>query len=245
LIVPTVCVFPGKPDLQMEKGYTLQLVRMLRVIPSSADSARGHPFPEHTQPRSLSKEERTDFNQPLWLHFLQLFGVWSLFLSPPARKRAASAPSEPGRCGRRCFGGGFGLVPALATVVLGRLRHIGGIYCLSSPAVLLRCCRDLPLGCCCSGCWERAPLPSPRAAGSAVIAASPTVWPMGLGAGRRRQGQRPGSWEERANLPVGSCGCPAQTGRPRQPHRAPLGLLRDLRTRGPAGLAAGPAHARG
>lgn len=53
LIVLTVCTFPEKPeDLQMEKVYTLQLVRIVQVIFSNAESARGHPFPKHVQPCS-------------------------------------------------------------------------------------------------------------------------------------------------------------------------------------------------
>lgn len=74
LIVPTACVFPGKPeDLQMEKGYMLQLVRILQVIFSNAESTRGHPFPKHAQPGSLSKEERADFNHAITSLFDSIF----------------------------------------------------------------------------------------------------------------------------------------------------------------------------
>lgn len=103
---------------------------------------------------SLREDERSDFNHaiigPLDSIFLKLFGVWSLFLSPPGRKRVVSAPSELRRCGRLCCGGGFGFAPALVTIadlLSEKLRS----------AVLLWC-RDLPLGCCCAGDWDRAPL---------------------------------------------------------------------------------------
>lgn len=213
-------------------------------------------------------------NQPLWLHFLELFGVWSLLLSASARECAASAPSELGHCGRPCFGDGFGLVPALVTVVLGQsciasVRFIvwkiavHGTVTLSWFASALLLCVVLGLctppreetGTCPAGAWAVPACTWEHSGGCGVSLCSLALrgW-----AGSREKERRevPGLLGGKWARPVASGGCRVQKGRPCQPHRAPLGFLRDHRTGGLAvaagvggatatDLAAGPAHAVG